>query len=135
MTDEEALRDERTCTEVCFGKDKAPGSCGLLNGAAISLPPPEYPGKVAGVSVVTVHAYINEDGKVYLARGCGERRQPAALVRAAIAAAYKARFHQTTCSGKPVRIDGLIVYNFRPRKMRPGSYFKPRITAAWPRRD
>jgi hypothetical protein len=35
MTDEEALRDERTCAQVCFGKDKAPGNCGLLNGAAM----------------------------------------------------------------------------------------------------
>jgi outer membrane biosynthesis protein TonB len=122
---------------VCFGEGKGPVNCGLLNGAAISLPPPEYPRRVkaAGVSVVTVqvHAYINENGRVYLAKGCGMDHP--ALNRAAIAAAYKASFHRTTCSGKPVRFDGLIVYNFRPRKTHRGSSVGPRITAAWTRRD
>jgi hypothetical protein len=133
MTEQEALRDERTCKEVCFGNDKGLGNCGLLNGAAISLPLPEWPRQVkaAGVSGVTVHAYVNENGKVYLAKACGKDHP--ALVRAAIAAAYKAVFHQTTCSGKPVQIDGLILYNFRPRKTHRRSFVGSRIAAAWTR--
>ena len=83
-----------------------------MNGAAISKPEPNYPAKaktrgIAGA--VLVYVKIDENGKVYLAKSCGGQR---VLRRAAIDAAYKARFHPTTMSNKPIKIDGLLAYYF-----------------------
>jgi TonB family protein len=86
--------------------------CGLLNGAAISRPKPNYPAKAKARGItgsVLVYVKIDEEGKVYLAKSCGGQSM---LRRAAIEAAYKARFHPTTMSGKPIKIDGVLVYNF-----------------------
>lgn len=115
---EEAQRDKRTCTEVCGGKsaDKnrpAIWDCGLLNGLAINIPAPKFPKKynVTDTSVIMVHIYLDEEGKVFFARACNNAHPE--LSRAAIKAAYKARFRITTCSGHPIKIDGLVEYNLR----------------------
>jgi protein TonB len=86
--------------------------CGLLNGAAISKPEPDYPAKAKTRGItgsVLVYVKIDENGKVYLAKSCGGQT---VLRRAAIAAAYKARFHPTTMSSKPIKFDGLLAYYF-----------------------
>src|SRR5256885_2776886 len=86
--------------------------CGLLNGAAINKPEPNYPAKAKARGItgsVLVYVKIDENGKVYAAESCGG--QPM-LRRAAIAAAYKARFHPTIMSGKPIKIDGVLAYHF-----------------------
>jgi hypothetical protein len=109
---EEARKDKRTCSEVCCGKhDKpAPCNCGLLNQNAISLPAPVFPKKydARNTSAIMVHVYIDEAGKVFFARACSNTYPK--LSRAAVKAAYKAQFHVNTCSGRPIRIDGLVTY-------------------------
>ena len=118
MSYDEALRDKRTCMEVCCGKspDKnkpAPCDCGMLNGIAIYMPDPKFPRKfsVTDTSAITVHVYVDEEGKVFFARACSKASPT--LSRAAVKAAYKARFRVTTCSGKSIRIDGLVSYSLR----------------------
>lgn len=91
---------------------KAPDEGGLLNGAAISRPEPNYPAKAKNRGItgtVLVYVKMDENGKVYSVKPCGG--QPV-LRRAVIEAAYKARFHPTTMSGKPIKIDGLLAYFF-----------------------
>lgn len=91
---------------------KAPISGGVLNGKAISLPKPPYPpiAKAARASgTVTVQVTIDESGKVISARAVGGHPL---LQQAAVQAAYGARFSPTQLSGQPVKVTGVITYNF-----------------------
>lgn len=113
---DEARKDKRTCTEVCCGKSiyknmSGPCNCGLLNPNAISIPAPAFPKKynAKDMSSIMVHVYIDEEDEVFFARACSSNKYPA-LSRAAVKAAYKARFLVNTCRGKPIRIDGLVIY-------------------------
>jgi protein TonB len=93
-------------------KPKAPISGGVLNGKAISLPKPPYPpiAKAARASgTVTVQVTIDESGKVISARAVGGHPL---LQQAAVHAAYGARFSPTKLSGQPVKVTGVITYNF-----------------------
>jgi periplasmic protein TonB len=93
-------------------KPKAPISGGVLNGKAISLPKPPYPAiaKAARASgTVTVQVTIDESGKVISARAVGGHPL---LQQAAVQAAYGARFSPTQLSGQPVKVTGVITYNF-----------------------
>lgn len=89
---------------------------GILNGKAIELPHPVYPSdareaKVGGA--VSVQVTIDEGGNVVSAEAVsGDER----LRAAAVDAARRARFSQTFLSGQPVKISGVIVYNFVPDK-------------------
>jgi TonB family protein len=103
---------------------------GILNGRAISLPKPEYPdsAKSAGIGgMVGVEVLIDENGLVISAVAdpmdqhhvVGSDGQPVsagpidpALAQAAEQAALLARFAPTLLSGRPVKVKGLIVYNF-----------------------
>lgn len=103
---------------------------GVLNGKAVSLPKPEFPGeaKAAGVSgVVKVAVTINESGIVDAAQAiaddeeCDKQEAPGTSNRctglrslriAGEAAALQARFSPTLLSGNPVKVKGVIVYNF-----------------------
>ncbi len=84
----------------------------LLNGRAISLPKPPYPplAITAGVSgVVMVQVLIDESGKVLSAQAVSGHP----LLRAAAAqAARQARFSPTILSDQPVKVSGVITYNF-----------------------
>lgn len=85
---------------------------GVLNGKAISLPKPEYPPKArfAGVSgTVVVQVTISEEGRVI--RACAVSGD-ALLWEVTERAAYAAKFSPTKLSGKPVKVTGLINYNF-----------------------
>jgi TonB family protein len=85
---------------------------GVVNGKAISLPKPEYPAaaRVAGVSgSVKVQVLIDEMGKVVTAQAI---EGPPQLQFAARAAACGARFTPTLLQGQPVKVAGIIVYNF-----------------------
>ncbi|MDT4894933.1 MAG: periplasmic protein TonB [Acidobacteriota bacterium] len=91
---------------------RAPISGGVLNGKAISLPKPPYPpiaraARAAGT--VTVQVTIDESGKVISARAVGGHPL---LQQAAVQAAYGARFSPTQLSGQPVKVTGVITYNF-----------------------
>lgn len=85
---------------------------GVINGKALSLPKPKYPFKaaLAGASgAVTVGLVIDEQGKVILAGALSGHR---ALHKAARSAACRAEFSPTFLDGKPVRVSGVVTYNF-----------------------
>lgn len=87
-------------------------SGGVLNGKATSLPKPAYPplAKQAGASgTVVVQVVVDEDGNVVTATAISGHP----LLRpSAIAAAKSAKFSPTLLSGRPVRVSGVITYNF-----------------------
>ncbi len=90
----------------------APISGGVLNGKAISLPAPEYPAiaKQARASgAVAVQVTIDENGTVISARAVSGHPL---LQAAAVAAARQARFSPTLLMGEPVKVNGVIIYNF-----------------------
>jgi protein TonB len=89
-------------------------SGGVLNGKAVSLPKPTYPPAARAVhasGAVQVQVLIDEEGRVISATPAGGN---ALLVPAAVAAARQARFSPTLLSGQPVKVSGIITYNFVP---------------------
>jgi periplasmic protein TonB len=93
-------------------KPKAPISGGVLNGKATSLPKPAYPpvAKAARASgTVTVQVTIDENGNVISARAVSGHPL---LQAAAVQAARSAKFSPTKLSGQPVKVTGVITYNF-----------------------
>jgi TonB family protein len=91
---------------------RAPISGGVLNGKATSLPKPFYPpiAKAAKASgTVTVQVTVDESGKVISAHATGGHPL---LQQAAVQAAYQARFSPTLLSGQPMKVTGVITYNF-----------------------
>ena len=91
---------------------RAPISGGVLNGKAISLPKPAYPpiaraAHAAGTVVVQV--LIDENGNVVSAHAVSGHPL---LQAAAVGAAKSARFSPTKLSGQPVKVTGVIQYNF-----------------------
>lgn len=88
---------------------------GVLNGKAFSKPAPVYPqaAKTARVSgTVVVQVGVEEDGCVSTAQAVSG---PSLLRAAAEEAARQARFAPTMLSGDPVRVTGVITYNFAPQ--------------------
>lgn len=91
---------------------RAPISGGVLNGKALSLPKPAYPAiaKQAHASgTVVVQVTISESGSVISAAAMSGHPL---LRAAAVAAARGARFSPTKLSGQPVKVTGVITYNF-----------------------
>lgn len=91
---------------------RAPISGGVLNGKAISKPQPEYPAiaraaKAAGT--VTVQITVDESGNVISARAVSGHPL---LQQSAVAAARQAKFSPTKLSGQPVKVTGVLTYNF-----------------------
>ncbi len=89
-------------------------SMGVINGKATSLPKPAYPAAARAVrasGVVTVQVVISESGSVISASAVGGHPL---LQQAAVAAARQARFSPTLLSGQPVKVSGVITYNFVP---------------------
>jgi TonB family protein len=89
-----------------------PISGGVLNGKAISLPKPTYPpiAKAARASgTVTVQVTIDESGNVIAARAVSGHPL---LQQSAVQAARQARFSPTMLAGTPVKVTGVITYNF-----------------------
>ena len=87
-------------------------SLGVINGLATSLPKPNYPAAAKAVNIegkVDVQVLIDEKGKVVSARAVSGN---ALLREAAVSAARNARFTPTTLSNVPVKVTGVIVYNF-----------------------
>ena len=93
-------------------KPRAPISGGVLNGKAISLPKPGYPpiARQAHASgTVVVQVTIDENGNVISASAVSGHP----LLRGvAVQAARGARFSPTKLSGQPVKVTGVITYNF-----------------------
>jgi TonB family protein len=89
-----------------------PISGGVLNGKATSLPVPVYPPdarRTRASGLVTVEVVIDGNGKVISAKATSGN---ALLQQAAVQAAHQARFTPTLLSGQPVKISGVINYNF-----------------------
>ena len=87
---------------------------GVLNGKASSLPLPEYPAAAKAVSAggaVSIQVVIDEDGNVTSAKAVSGHP----LLRAAAeTAAMGAKFAPTRLAGNPVKVSGVLTYNFVP---------------------
>lgn len=84
----------------------------VINGDALVLPKPAYPpiAKQMGVhGTVNVQVLIDESGKVISATPVSGHPL---LVHVAKSAAYQARFSPTLLGDQPVKVSGVITYNF-----------------------
>jgi len=89
-----------------------PVSIGVANGHATYLPKPAYPSPAIAVGAqgkVDVQVTIDEEGKVISAKAASGHPL---LRQAAEKAAWQARFTPTLLSKVPVKVTGVIVYNF-----------------------
>ena len=90
----------------------APISGGVLNGKAVHLVTPPYPAIARSAHAsgqVQVQVLIDENGNVLSARPMSGHP----LLQAAAAAAARAsKFTPTKLSGQPVKVNGVIIYNF-----------------------
>lgn len=87
-------------------------SAGVLNARATSKPAPLYPSeaRAAGAQgIVTVQVVVDETGRVVTARAISGHPM---LHAAAQEAALKATFAPAMLSGQPVKMSGVITYNF-----------------------
>jgi TonB family protein len=92
----------------------APVSGGVLNDKAVSLPKPAYPpiAKAAKASgTVNVQVVVDESGNVISASAVSGHPL---LQAAAVAAARQAKFAPYKLSGQPVKVTGVLTYNFVP---------------------
>jgi len=90
----------------------APIVGGVVNGKALNLPKPPYPAIARFARAqgsIPVRVLIDEDGNVIEAQA--ESGHPL-LQGAAVTAARAARFSPTLLSGHPVRVMGIITFNF-----------------------
>ena len=113
---DEAGQMQKRITEVVGPNGPIQG--GVLNGKAISLPVPEYPREARSTRAsgqVQVRVLIDETGRVIEAKGVNISGTHGALITAAENAARRARFTPTFLSGMPVKVYGVIIYNFIPR--------------------
>ena len=112
--------DTQDAPSVSIGSDAPPAprpilkpvSGGVLNGTAVSLPPPVYPEAAKRMrtgGLVVVEVVLDETGKVVSAVATSG---PTALREAAVSAALRARFSPTKLSGQPVKVSGIINYKF-----------------------
>jgi TonB family protein len=93
-------------------------SAGIVNGKAIFLPKPVYPADLAKARIsgtVNVQVTIDESGKVISAKAASGIDNLILRNNAEIAA-LQAKFSPTLLSGKPVKVTGVIVYNFVDNK-------------------
>lgn len=84
-----------------------------MTGKAKSLPQPAYPPAARAIGaqgVVTVQITVDETGNVISAKAVDGNPL---LRQAAVAAAWKAKFDPTKLSDVPVKVTGIITYNFR----------------------
>jgi len=102
-------------TEKAEGRkesSRAPISGGVLNGKAISMPTPGYPmiARNANVSgTVAVQVVVDEGGNVISASVISGHPL---LQAAAVEAARQAKFSPTRLTGEPVKVTGVLTYNF-----------------------
>jgi outer membrane biosynthesis protein TonB len=87
---------------------------GIVNGRAVSLVKPKYPPAALAVKAsgaVSVQVLIDTSGEVFKAEAVSGHPL---LRTASVSAACEAKFAPTLLSGKPVKVAGVIVYNFLP---------------------
>jgi protein TonB len=84
----------------------------VLTSKAINLPQPQYPQMAKQIRIqgaVTVQILVDEQGRVVSAQTVAGHPL---LLAAAKEAALRARFTPTILSGTPVKVQGMITYNF-----------------------
>jgi len=89
-------------------------SGGVVNGKASNLVTPTYPAAAKAVrasGAVNVQVTIDENGNVISATAVSGHPL---LRAAAVSAARSSKFTPTKLSGEPVKVTGVIVYNFNP---------------------
>lgn len=87
---------------------------GVINGKALSLPKPYYPAEARASrasGTVSVQVLIDEEGKVVAAGAVSGHPM---LQDALRDAACGAKFSPTKLMGQPVKVTGIITYNFIP---------------------
>lgn len=110
--DAKAKTDAEAPKQAVVRPPVKPISGGVLNGKATSLPVPVYPPAARSArasGLVTVEVVIDGSGKVISAKATSGN---SLLQQAAVQAAQQARFTPTLLSGQPVKISGVINYNF-----------------------
>jgi tetratricopeptide (TPR) repeat protein len=88
---------------------------GIVNGKALNLVQPHYPAEAISsraTGKVTVRITISQTGSVL--RACAIEGPPV-FYKQSESAAMRSKFSATLLSGKPVRVNGLIIYNFMAR--------------------
>ena len=104
---------DKTPTKPPTNDDDNPArDVGFLNGSAIELPKPAYPAEAKQnhiVGQVQVKVSVDETGKVTSAEIMSG---PGALQAAALEAAKRARFQPHIVNGSPVKIFGVLTYDF-----------------------
>lgn len=88
---------------------------GVLNGKALALPKPAYPDIARAAhaqGTVLVQVLIDENGDVVAAHAVSGHPL---LQAACVAAARQAKFSPTKLAGEPVKVTGVIQYNFVAR--------------------
>jgi TonB family protein len=91
-------------------------SGGVLNGKARSLPTPDYPAAALAVraaGTVSVQVTVDEAGNVVSAAAISGHPL---LRAAAVSAAREAKFAPVLLKGEPVKVNGVLTYNFMPAK-------------------
>jgi protein TonB len=84
----------------------------VINSEALSLPKPAYPQLAKQLRIqgpVSIQVLVDETGKVVSAKPVSG---DPFLVRGAQSAAYQARFSPTLIGDQPVKVSGVITYNF-----------------------
>lgn len=102
----------RNNDEVPVDPNSKTVSGGVLNGKALKLVQPAYPQiakSVKASGTVTVQILVDENGNVI--RATAVSGHPL-LRAAAVAAARASKFSPTKLSGEPVKVSGVITYNF-----------------------
>ncbi len=99
-------------TPATSSDDTDPRDVGFLNGRAVDLPKPDYPAEakknhIAGQ--VQVKVILDQQGKLISAEAVFG---PEPLRAAAVAAAKRARFQPTIMDGVPVKVFGIVTYDF-----------------------
>ena len=92
--------------------EKAPAEGGFMNGKAIELPKAVYPEearKTQAAGTVQVQVLVDETGKVISATAIFG---PEVLRDAAVKAALRAKFKPMIVAGVPVKVSGILTYDF-----------------------
>ena len=98
------------CLENCDDKEKIEGD--VEGGHALELPKPAYPAiasRAHAAGQVLVQILVDEEGKVVAAAAVSGHPL---LYGVSVAAAKQARFSPTKFKGDPVKVTGVITYNF-----------------------
>jgi TonB family protein len=106
-------QENASASQSSVAEEAAPMEGGILNARALSMPAPKYPAeaKRSGESgQVQVKVLVDETGKVISAEAVFG---PESLRAAAVEAAKQARFAPTKNKGVPVKVSGILFYEFK----------------------